>query len=552
MRYKILQKMILPDTQAENYSLYYRHTQGVLHLGKEEGLYLKPGEKVNFLTYFNGFYADTWLRYTTAKNVRFRLFCEGEYRLAFYRGEMKNGTLEKVCLGSIAGDGSDEKGEVIFELPDNSLKERTVIWPEAEGRGQGCFLKSFQAEGETDSEQEVRLAVVLCTFCREREAMAIVERIAMLPEKERPAVFLSDNGSSLMEAEFPDFVRYVPGRNCGGSGGFARGALKALESGEFTHVIFMDDDIWPAEEVILRTRDFLRTLRPALRERPVAGSLLCRDRPWLQYECAARWERGRIRPLSHGLDLRKPEALLGNGREGRPEYGGWWYCCIPLKAVCRQGLPLPLFLHRDDVEYGLRLGAPLTLNGVGVWHPDPLGKNPQAAEYYDVRNLAIVNSVYLEDWSLREWKHTLCRCVGGNLLRGRYEYARLNLLGALDFLKGADYLAAADGEALHQKICARLSPLRPCGEKRRGIFYTTPEVSLYTVAVRRSVAYVDRDGRTLYAKKNPGKAVLCLFLLYKTLKKTDRYFARARGSYRRKWRKMTTGKFWKDYLEKKI
>ena len=66
--------------------------------------------------------------------------------------------------------------------------------------------------------------------------------------------------------------------------------------------------------------------------------------------------------------------FAGPGRPGRPRtrrrrwtgfaagrpvhYNGWWFFAFPLAAVDRVGLPLPLFIRGDDVEYGLRLLGP--------------------------------------------------------------------------------------------------------------------------------------------------------------------------------------------------
>ncbi|MEI3199181.1 MAG: hypothetical protein V8S12_01795 [Lachnospiraceae bacterium] len=59
-----------------------------------------------------------------------------------------------------------------------------------------------------------------------------------------------------------------------------------------------------------------------------------------------------------------------NEQELATEYTGWWYTCIPLRCIDNDNLPLPIFIHRDDVEYGLRVGKKkfIFLNGIGVWH----------------------------------------------------------------------------------------------------------------------------------------------------------------------------------------
>ena len=80
-----------------------------------------------------------------------------------------------------------------------------------------------------------------------------------------------------------------------------------------------------------------------------------------------------------------------NGPRG--EYSGWWFACYPMSFV-RENLPLPFFLHCDDVEYGLRWGQPpLVLNGIQVWHQAAEHRRSPMVSYYDLRNTMIVNSI---------------------------------------------------------------------------------------------------------------------------------------------------------------
>ena len=94
------------------------------------------------------------------------------------------------------------------------------------------------------------------------------------------------------------------------------------------------------------------------------------DEPNIQYEAGARWNRGNIEALRHYVDMRKLSNLLRNEKEEPAEYTGWWYTCYTLSIIDKNNLPLPLFIHRDDVEYGLRVGKGrfIFMNGLCVWH----------------------------------------------------------------------------------------------------------------------------------------------------------------------------------------
>ena len=69
-------------------------------------------------------------------------------------------------------------------------------------------------------------------------------------------VFVADNGGTLTESDYPDRgVKVMKNKNVGGTGGFVRCLLEALEDPdkEWTHILFLDDDIRLEPESIYRT-----------------------------------------------------------------------------------------------------------------------------------------------------------------------------------------------------------------------------------------------------------------------------------------------------------
>lgn len=117
---------------------------------------------------------------------------------------------------------------------------------------------------------------------------------------------------------------------------------------------------------------------------------------FVQQESGGSYQNGKIRSLHRGLDLREAENIWCNEKDERADYNAWWYCCIPISVIREKGFPLPVFLHCDDVEYGLRSGRePIRMNGICVWHDAFEQKRPSVNEYYDVRNALIVNGLYV-------------------------------------------------------------------------------------------------------------------------------------------------------------
>ena len=545
MSYRTIQKLLLPEKAEQNYGLYYGGTEGVeLVEGESRSLYVPLGEKADLFTYFNGFYPGQWKQYTTLKNFRVNISLKGSCRLILGH---RNGKKTVIDRSLECEKLTGENGTVSFEIQE--WQEAAGCWVALEGRAEGAYLEDVSFEADMEETQRVRLAVVICTCRREQELLANLERVSRMDEESRPDIFVIDNGNTLAAEQMPDFVKLIPSRNCGGAGGFTRGILETLKDNLFTHVILMDDDIVLEPGIFEKTERFLSILKKSWMDGALAGSLIEKEIPWKQFECGARWNRGKIMAGRSGFDLREKSVLLENARKQDGEYGGWWYCCIPTRVIREKGLPLPVFIHRDDIEYGLRIGKVMSMNGIGVWHEAVTKKLPQAGEYYDIRNMAIVNSIHYEDWNVKEWKKFLIKWFGGNILRGRYEYVYLNIRAILDFLKGEAWLEQTDGVELHKRVAEHVPVLTRLEEKKDGIFYTTPDVSVYTAATKGHIVYEDSAGLCLEAKKNLWEALrLCVYMLI-TLRKTDRCFKRASDSYRRNWRKLTTEEFWNKYLE---
>lgn len=544
MNYRTVQTLMLPDCEEENYGLYYQGTEGVrLISGENKSLYVPENGNAELFTYFNGFYPGQWSQYAELDGLQVNVAVSGNCHVVLCHTEGSRTVIdsEESCLGET------EEKTVTFEVQEP--QHSRAFWIRVEGLEQGGYLRDITFRTKVEAQQEVRLAVVICTCRREKEVIGNLERISRMDLKERPEIFLIDNGNTLTEDMIPQWVHLVPNRNCGGAGGFTRGMIEALKDPTFTHVILMDDDIILNPDVLRKTGRFLSVVKKEWQEAPLGGSLIEKDIPWKQFECGAFWNRGKIQGCGQDLDLRKKESLLKNTEVQNWDYGGWWYCAIPVSAIRKKGLPLPLFIHRDDIEYGIRMGKLMTLNGIGVWHEAVIKKLPQMGEYYDIRNMAIVNAIHYDDWNNLQWKKFLTKWVAGNLLRGRYSYIYLNICAMMDFLKGEKWLEKTDGVEIHKKVAERVPKLEKMDHTDKNVFYTTPDVSVYTAARKKHIVYEDSAGLCLKAdKKLPETLRLSIYLLL-ALRKTDRYFEKARESYSRNWKKLITEEFWNKYLE---
>ncbi|MFC7555240.1 glycosyltransferase [Pseudoroseomonas wenyumeiae] len=150
-------------------------------------------------------------------------------------------------------------------------------------------------------------------------------------------------------------IRVFEQPNLGGAGGFTRAAMELVQEGRSTHVLFMDDDIDIDPAVLVPTHAFAaRTIRPTV----VGGAMLDLLRPTTMCEAGSAVSRKNIlRPLHRGLALASGPGLDALVEEAPVRFNGWWYCAIPTEAFLRHGMPLPVFIRGDDIEYGARLMA---------------------------------------------------------------------------------------------------------------------------------------------------------------------------------------------------
>ena len=177
------------------------------------------------------------------------------------------------------------------------------------------------------------------------------------------------------------------------------------------------------------------------------------DVPTIQFESGSSYIKGRLFPRGRGLDLSSRMALMENTRDTNVQYNAWWYCCLPLSAVSRYGLPLPLFIKIDDVEYGLRLNADVVcMNGIGVWHMPFSDKYAPYLEYYIKRNELVVSAIYDNKGGVISGIYKLFRAVGKAVLTGKLKMMDFIINAYEDFLKGPEFFLKTDGEKMHHQL----------------------------------------------------------------------------------------------------
>ena len=160
----------------------------------------------------------------------------------------------------------------------------------------------------------------------------------------------------------------------------------------------MDDDIVFEPSVLEKNYAFLSLLKREYLNSIIGGAMLYQEKMWCQLTSGEKWFANKIRSYRYNFnkDLRVLKNVILNEQENDINCNGWYYCCIPTKIITKNSLPLPIFIHNDDVEYGVRneKNGIILLNGISVWHPSIYGKGPITNIYYNNRNLLILKAVH--------------------------------------------------------------------------------------------------------------------------------------------------------------
>lgn len=381
-----------PDCGATN--LYIRVKSGV-SVFIENSCKLNPGSEISTDTYFNIFSSSKYSKYTRVRKVSVTTLVSGkldvELRSVSSIGEK---TIETINI-----DSKDTKS-VTFSFDISDLNDDNPVCHYLNYRSTGIsVIESFGSYVSDVVPDSVSLGIVICTFKREDRVLKNINCIKqMISDKsygisDSIAIYVIDNGRTLeRESVENDFVKLVPNRNDGGSGGFSRGMMECKQDCK-SHILLMDDDIELDPNTIYKTFKFISILSQDYKDVFVLGGMLLPNDPCMQFEAGARYLEG-FRRGKHMLNLADVNHLLLNEKWEHADYGGWWYMCMPAGAA--DELSLPMFIKLDDVEFGIRrMRNHVIINGVGIWHDSFESKvNPITDYYFLKRNALIIRALH--------------------------------------------------------------------------------------------------------------------------------------------------------------
>lgn len=347
------------------------------------------------------------------------------------------------------GSGQIEIDGNLYNLPEDQKKQTITLNYNTNSRFLGLNIKNSNNLELKDAKwllttqttNNINPAIIICTYNRHDYIYKTIKTISNnLPHNWK--VYVIDNSSDPAIEYEHNNVTVIKNPNTGGSGGFTRGIMEAIQNSH-SHALLMDDDIVIEPSCLEKTHNLLMSLKPEFKEHFIAGGMLDLHRPTIQHESTAWWDGLRVRHLNHNLDLseendiKKSEKIRNNIKN---QYAAWWYCCIPLSKEMINDLPFPFFVNGDDIEYSLRRAKGfITMNGISVWHePFHLKYNIIKQHYLTVRNGLFINTKHNYNRM-----HIIFKIIVRYMLqiiKGQKTEAKWIIKGVDDYLKGPEVL----------------------------------------------------------------------------------------------------------------
>lgn len=447
--------------RALSYPTMYYHTDQLLTPDARSGNWTIAGAgTVDFTTYFNALSVLKLLKYTRATAFRLHIDVRSAKPIAVTQTRAERLSMQPQLVESVTASvpGDNKWHEVTLDI---TVDPTTVIAGFQIATQAKTTIRNGWYEVEFDGDpRDVELAIATTTFRKEK----FIERNIELVKTEllgsdydiakHLTMHVIDNGSTLDAATLSDaHVTVTPNENVGGAGGFARGMIESLEqSTPATHVLLMDDDVEVSPESILRTYNLLRIVNDEYAEAFVSGAMLNIEDTQDQKEDTGFISTydGSCVPAKPPLQVTKFVDVVYNECYDEQlsvpadahRYAAWWYCVIPTAVIERNGLPLPVFVRFDDVEYGIRCNPKfMTMNGICVWHAKfDIRYNAGVERYQTIRNQMIGQMTTGLVPDTKTMLHSLHHMVDLECRKFNYTDAELALQGFEDFLKGPKFI----------------------------------------------------------------------------------------------------------------
>lgn len=476
----VLRSILFPRTElCTQNELYFRLADGSVQYCEAENC-LKLQGTAAFDTYFNGLPLSAYQHYCIPSALFLRLRVCGSFVLRVF-GVHKHDvefcetllTQKEIHCSAVTENVTDLSA--VLQQENCDMLYFTLQSSDGVLYGGEFLCGSERPFG-------INIAVVICTFRREsfllrnyRQISSYLNNSTVL-HRNNIHLYIVDNGRTLDSAALnSDFITVIPNDNTGGSGGFSRGYYEAVRSEkDYTHILFMDDDILLDCEMLLRVYSLLRIRKPAFEDLAVGGTMLKLSDMVTQHEAGALWDGKRLHSIGNGIDMTQRRAVFESVYYPECDYNAWWFYCFPADWQKQYGYPLQFFVKEDDIEYSLRCASHIAvLSGIAVWHDDFDGKYDGFQEYYIKRNELILTSVHKQKSYLLFQLRKLLLSVMKQTVYQRYFLADIIIRAYRDYLKGWKAFNETDTVLLNEELMTYCNVFKTDEEllKEDGVYF---------------------------------------------------------------------------------
>ena len=475
---------------------------------------VRSGERLSFGTYFNGFPASYWRRWTIVDQVTLTVEVQGSGATVIVYKSMAKGHSQRVAAESTS---DDQPTRFTFDLTLRPFIDGGWYWYDVVAGDDDVVVASadWTADVPADRADHGTVDIAITTMNRPDYVAKLITQIGETEEL-RPyldQVMVMEQGTQVMrdseffpaaEKSLGDLLRVIEQGNLGGSGGYARGQLESVRKGTATYALMMDDDVVCEPEGIIRAVTFGDLAKNPtivgghmfnIYKRSVLHSFGEVVQPW------RFWWQTRLDGYSEwdfaARNLRSSRWLH---KRADVDFNGWFMCLIPRQVLERVGLSLPLFLKWDDSEFGLRAKeagfSTVSFPGAAVWHIPWTDKNDGLdwQSYFHQRNrfiAALLHSPYPRGG--RMVRESLNHQIK-HLVSMQYATVELRHQALVDVLEGP--------YALHEKLPTRLAEVNAMAKQHTDMQLHTDRDELPPVRRKKP----PRKGRVTY--EVPGRLSL--------------------------------------------
>lgn len=582
----VLQKLLLPNEKNCNeQALYFRGSNFEIINNRVK---LKKNGFIATDTYFNSFSISKWRKYSIVDNYAIEMQISGICEISLCYAWIDEKNIIRRWGDNKVFYKKEKRGREFlkFDLPE--CKNGVIAYFSIKADEENVFVYSCEYITKEDivPAASINIAIGICTYKREDFVYRNIEEIKrkILDNPASPAyghveILIADNGQTLGRDKIEnEKIHLFANRNYGGSGGFTRCMIETLrlkDENKFSHIILMDDDILLDCDAIDRTYIFLSVLKEEYKSAMIGGGMLVLSEKYRQFESAALYYHGDLSFTQKNVDLRTIRNVISNEQYRDNNYNAWCYCCMPLSAIREDNLPLPLFIHMDDVEYGVRNKFNvITLNGISVWHPFFSNQRGAHIVYYDVRNKLIVMSelggVDIRDYALR-----YLQMFYKSIFNYDYERTIMACKAIEDFCKGIDYFKTIEPLELNntllkvnkkwldadEKIKQKITKPYPAEISRKALMksYFMPHKKkrvvmdcnisdAYPSGIRELVIYNPTTDKYCIYEKSFVKMLKAKYECKKAKKLIDKKILDVSFEWKDRLREVTSLDYWNNYL----